>query len=122
MILIRCIVSFMNIEISKQEQADQQRVAIFKALADANRLRIIRVLYQAQREMTCSEVGAQLNISKSTVSYHFKALRLVGLTNTRREAQTKYLSLQLATFNRFLPGFFSNVLVFFAFLVRQLSN
>ena len=59
MILIRCIVSFMNIEISKQEQADQQRVAIFKALADANRLRIIRVLYQAQREMTCSEVRAQ---------------------------------------------------------------
>ena len=105
MMLIQCIVSFMNIEISKQDQADQQRVAIFKALADANRLRIIRVLYQAQREMTCSEVGAQLNISKSTVSYHFKTLRLVGLTNTRRKAQTKYLSLQLATFDRVLPGF-----------------
>ncbi|YAB13615.1 ArsR/SmtB family transcription factor [Lactiplantibacillus plantarum] len=100
----------MNIEISKQDQADQQRVAIFKALADANRLRIIRVLYQAQREMTCSEVGAQLNISKSTVSYHFKTcLRLVGLTNTRRKAQTKYLSLQLATFDRFLPGFLATL-------------
>ena len=109
MMLIQCIVNFMNIEISKQDQADQQRVAIFKALADANRLRIIRGLYQAQREMTCSEVGAQLNISKSTVSYHVKTLRLVGLTNTRRKAQTKYLSLQLATFDRFLPGFLATL-------------
>ncbi|MDC6396998.1 ArsR/SmtB family transcription factor [Lactiplantibacillus pentosus] len=99
----------MNIEINQQNLKDQQRVAIFKALADDNRLRIIRVLYQAQREMTCGEVGAQLNISKSTVSYHFKALRLVGLTNTRREAQTKYLSLQRATFDHFLPGFLDSL-------------
>ena len=49
----------MDIEINQQNQEDQQRVAIFKALADDNRLRIIRVLYQAQREMTCREVGAQ---------------------------------------------------------------
>ncbi|AYG38983.1 ArsR family transcriptional regulator [Lactiplantibacillus pentosus] len=104
-----CSLSFMNIEINQQNQEDQQRVAIFKALADDNRLRIIRVLYQAQREMTCGEVGAQLNISKSTVSYHFKALRLVGLTNTRREAQTKYLSLQRATFDHFLPGFLDSL-------------
>ncbi|AUI77290.1 MULTISPECIES: ArsR/SmtB family transcription factor [Lactiplantibacillus] len=99
----------MDIEINQQNQEDQQRVAIFKALADDNRLRIIRVLYQAQREMTCGEVGAQLSISKSTVSYHFKALRLVGLTNTRREAQTKYLSLQRATFDHFLPGFLDSL-------------
>ena len=99
----------MNIEINQQNQEDQQRDAIFKALADDNRLRIIRVLYQAQREMTCGEVGAQLNISKSTVSYHFKALRLVGLTNTRREAQTKYLSLQRVTFDHFLPGFLDSL-------------
>ncbi|MFC6164885.1 MULTISPECIES: ArsR/SmtB family transcription factor [Lactiplantibacillus] len=98
----------MNIELN-QVAADQRRVAIFKALADQNRLRIIRVLYQEQREMTCSEVGAQLQISKSTVSYHFKALRLVGLTNTRQVAQTKYLSLQTATFDRYLPGFLATL-------------
>jgi len=98
----------MDIELN-QVVADQRRVAIFKALADQNRLRIIRVLYQEQREMTCSEVGAQLQISKSTVSYHFKALRLVGLTNTRQVAQTKYLSLQTATFDRYLPGFLATL-------------
>ncbi|MFC6180823.1 ArsR/SmtB family transcription factor [Lactiplantibacillus daowaiensis] len=98
----------MNIELT-QAAADQQRVAIFKALAEPNRLRIIRVLYHEQREMTCSEVGAQLQISKSTVSYHFKALRLVGLTNTRQVAQTKYLSLQQDTFDRYLPGFLATL-------------
>ncbi|AVK64167.1 ArsR family transcriptional regulator [Lactobacillus sp. CBA3606] len=99
----------MTIELKQQISEDQQRIAIFKALADQNRLRIIRVLYQTNREMTCSEVGAQLKISKSTVSYHFKALRLVGLTNTRRVAQTKYLSLRAATFDQYLPGFLSTL-------------
>lgn len=102
-------VSFMNIEQVNSAAEDQRRVAIFKALAEQNRLRIIRVLYQTHREMTCSEVGAQLDISKSTVSYHFKALRVVGLTNTRQVAQTKYLSLQLATFDRYLPGFLATL-------------
>ncbi|ETY75693.1 ArsR/SmtB family transcription factor [Lactiplantibacillus fabifermentans] len=99
----------MDIELQQQAADDQRRIAIFKALAEENRLRIIRVLYQAQREMTCSEVGAQLNISKSTVSYHFKALRLVGLTNTRQVAQTKYLSLRSATFEQYLPGFLATL-------------
>jgi len=99
----------MDIEQANSAAEDERCVAIFKALAEQNRLRIMRVLYQTPREMTCSEVGEQLNISKSTVSYHFKALRLVGLTNTRQVAQTKYLSLQLATFDRYLPGFLATL-------------
>lgn len=87
------------------EQRDQKIAQIFKVLAEPNRLKIIRVLYQAQREMTCGEVGKELNISKSTVSYHFKALRLVGLTNTRKIAQEKYLSVNIETFRTYLPGF-----------------
>lgn len=87
------------------EQRDQKIAQIFKALAEPNRLKIIRVLYQAQREMTCGEVGEELNISKSTVSYHFKALRLIGLTNTRKIAQEKYLSINVETFQTYLPGF-----------------
>ncbi|GAB5051655.1 ArsR/SmtB family transcription factor [Pediococcus ethanolidurans] len=87
------------------EQRDQKIAQIFKALAEPNRLKIIRVLYQAQREMTCGEVGKELNISKSTVSYHFKALRLIGLTNTRKIAQEKYLSINVETFQTYLPGF-----------------
>lgn len=99
----------MNIEQNVSAISDQQRAAIFKALAEPNRLRIIRTLVRAHRELTCSEIGAQLNISKSTVSYHFKALRLVGLTNTRQVAQTKYLSLNTRTFDQILPGFLATL-------------
>ncbi|CAH1853816.1 ArsR/SmtB family transcription factor [Convivina praedatoris] len=91
------------------ELEDQKRAEIFKTLSDANRLKIIRTLQASNREMTCGEVGAQLSISKSTVSYHFKALRAVGLTNTRKEAQSKYLSLNQETFNKYLPGFLDSL-------------
>lgn len=91
------------------EQTDLQRTEIFKVLSDINRLRIIRVLRHAKHEMTCGEIGEKLNISKSTVSYHFKMLRNVGLTNTRRESQSKYLSLNYQTFNNFLPGFLDSL-------------
>ncbi|WP_119326521.1 metalloregulator ArsR/SmtB family transcription factor [Companilactobacillus musae] len=89
----------------KTIEEDNKRTEIFKVLSDINRLQMIRILYKSHREMTCSEVGEKLNISKSTVSYHFKLLRSVGLTNTRREGQNKYLSINLVTFKIYLPGF-----------------
>jgi DNA-binding transcriptional ArsR family regulator len=91
------------------EQEDQHLAAIFKVLSEPNRIRILRILYHAGRELTCSEISQQLNISKSTVSYHFKALRLAGLTNTRQAAQTKYLSINEHAFNRYLPHFLDSL-------------
>lgn len=95
----------MNIEIAKE----QKLAEIFKVLSEPNRIRIIEILNQADRELTCSEVSKKLKIAPSTVSYHFKALRHAGLTQTRQEAQTKYLSLNRATFGRYLPGFLTTL-------------
>ncbi|MQS52193.1 ArsR/SmtB family transcription factor [Companilactobacillus mishanensis] len=91
------------------EQKDITRSEIFKVLSDPNRLQMIRFLYLSGREMTCGEVGEKLSVSKSTVSYHFKILRSVGLTNTRREARNKFLSLNMNTFNEYLPGFLDSL-------------
>ncbi|MQS88228.1 ArsR/SmtB family transcription factor [Companilactobacillus mishanensis] len=91
------------------EQKDITRSEIFKVLSDPNRLQMIRILYLSGREMTCGEVGEKLSVSKSTVSYHFKILRSVGLTNTRREARNKFLSLNINTFNKYLPGFLDSL-------------
>lgn len=83
---------------------DQQRSEIFKCLSDPSRLQLIRLLYKNGRKMSCSELGENLDLSLSTVSYHFKALRLAGLTNTIKDGRTKYVSLRYDTFEKFLPG------------------
>lgn len=90
----------MDIEIDYTQLAK-----LLKVLAEPNRLKIIKLLATADHELTCGQISAQLDISNSTVSYHFKAMRAVGLTKTRVQGNTKFLSLNLATFQRDLPNF-----------------
>ncbi|CAM2778917.1 metalloregulator ArsR/SmtB family transcription factor [Paenibacillus sediminis] len=91
--------------IIEQMSIDEQRVAIFKALADPTRLQIVRTLYQNKKEMSCGEVGEQCEVSKSNASYHFRTLREAGLTTLRKDAQTKYIQLNTETFDKYIPGF-----------------
>lgn len=96
----------MNI---KQQNKDEIRVELFKALADETRLNIIRFLRDENREISCGEIGENINITKSTASYHFKILREAGLTSTRKELQTKFVKLRLETFEEFLPNFLDSL-------------
>ena len=98
----------MNIKQS-QLQEDEIRVKILKALADPARLEIIRLLKNSDKEIGCGEVGENIELSKSTVSYHFKALREAGLTSTRKESREKFVSLKKDTFDKYLPGFLDSL-------------
>lgn len=89
----------------EQSFEDQHRVKIFKALSDETRLNIVRKLFKNRKELSCGEIGENLNINKSTVSYHFRTLREAGLTCTRKEGQIKYVKLNMNTFNKYLPNF-----------------
>lgn len=55
--------------------------------------------------MNCGEIGACIDIPKSTASYHFRTLREAGLTKTRRESLNIYVSLREETFEKYLPHF-----------------
>jgi DNA-binding transcriptional ArsR family regulator len=66
-------------------------VELFKALSDETRLRILNLLYE--RELCVCDVMSVLGISQSRASRHLIALKRVGLTNDRREAQWMYYSL-----------------------------
>ena len=88
---------------------DEQRIKIFKALADPIRLNIIRILYQKHDELNCGEIGTLLAISKSAASYHFRTLREAGLTTTRKFGQNKFVKLNQETFNDLLPGFLTSL-------------
>lgn len=84
---------------------DENRARIFKALADETRLEIIRHLYATKKEMNCGEVGDIQGTSKSNTSYHLRTLREAKLIKVRKEAQTRYMTIDMDTFQSYLPGF-----------------
>jgi SAM-dependent methyltransferase/DNA-binding MarR family transcriptional regulator len=62
------------------------------ALADATRLRLLRVL--ASRELTVAELCAVLDLPQSTVSRHLKVLADEGFVASRRDGTSRYYRLR----------------------------
>ena len=58
-------------------------LAFFKALADANRLKLIGLL--AQKESSVEELAAMLDVNPSTVSHHLAKLAEIKLVSARAE-------------------------------------
>jgi predicted transcriptional regulator len=58
-------------------------LAFFKALSDANRLKIIALL--ADKPLSVERLAEMLRISSSTVSHHLSKLAAVGLVSARAE-------------------------------------
>jgi predicted transcriptional regulator len=56
----------------------------FKALADANRLKIVGLL--AQEELTVEQLAEMLDLRASTVSHHLARLSKAGLVSARAES------------------------------------
>ncbi len=63
---------------------NQELLQFFKALADANRLKIIGLL--AQNEFSVEELAEMLGLRASTVSHHLARLGQVGLVSARAES------------------------------------
>jgi biotin operon repressor len=59
-------------------------VTFFKALADANRLKIVGLL--AQQPYSVEELAALLDLKASTVSHHLAKLAQVGLVSAKTES------------------------------------
>jgi len=59
-------------------------VSIFKALADASRLKIVGLL--AQQPYSVEQLAALLNLKPSTISHHLARLSEVGLVSARAES------------------------------------
>ena len=62
----------------------EELVAFFKALADANRLKIVGLL--AQKPYSVEELAALLEIKPSTVSHHLAKLAQVGLVSAKADS------------------------------------
>lgn len=86
---------------------EEKRAALIcKALGDANRLRIIKILTSGEK-CACQLLN-ELDITQSTLSHHMKVLAGCGLINTRYEGKWSYYSLNcemLKAFREFIGAF-----------------
>ena len=67
-----------------------------KALADVNRLRIVRRL--ADGDASVAELIAHVGLSQPLVSHHLKRLRVAGLVETRRVGRETVATLRPEAF------------------------
>ena len=71
---------------------DERKVAaVFKALGDENRIRILKLLHGGGK-CTCKLLEA-LNISQPTLSHHMKILCDAGIVTGRKEGKWMYYSI-----------------------------
>jgi len=69
----------------------EKLAALFKAMGDGNRLRILWAL--GQEEMCVCDLAALLGSSESAVSHQLRLLRQLALVKNRREGQVLYYRL-----------------------------
>jgi DNA-binding transcriptional ArsR family regulator len=76
---------------------------IMRTVGDPVRLAIVRELRDG-RERACGELQDVLGIPASTGSYHLRLLREAGVTRTRCEGTTRWISLRRDDVEARFPG------------------
>jgi DNA-binding transcriptional ArsR family regulator len=67
-------------------------VRLYRALGDATRMRILRLL--ADRDWYLTELATQIDLSKPTTKHHLALLRAAGLVTVTEEGTLTYYSLR----------------------------
>ena len=83
-------------------------VELLQAFADPIRLYLIRVLDDADGELSCKEIP--LPVTKSTASHHYKVLREAGALDVRVDGTRRYYRLRRADLEARFPGLLDSVL------------
>lgn len=61
-----------------------QLVAVYRALGDATRLEVFRLIAAQPGPICVCDIVDRFNVSQPTISHHLKALRDAGLVNVSR--------------------------------------
>ena len=77
--------------------------AVFKALGESTRIRIVRLL--AYRSMYVCELESILDISQPRISQHLKILKHAQIVNDEREGQRSVYSLDKEFLNQIFSEF-----------------
>jgi DNA-binding transcriptional ArsR family regulator len=87
--------------------AEFELPAVLHALSDPARLEIVRRLAEGD-EWSCGMFD--LDLSKATLSHHFRVLREAGLIKTRPEGRKRLLSLRKDDLDERFPGLLDAVM------------
>ena len=89
-----------------QTYLTEHLLTFFKAMADANRLKIVGLL--AQKPHSVEELAAILGLRPSTVSHHLSRLSEAGLVSARAESYYNMYRLEESTLENFARQLLSN--------------
>ena len=93
----------MSAEYPSPDMKDVDLVDVLHALADPTRLQIVRILADGvAHPKTAAAWG--LELQKSAMAYHFKALREAGVTNTIVTGRTHSIQLRRRELDAKFPG------------------
>jgi len=71
-----------------------RRTAMFKALADPHRFKLLEQISKASCPLGCAQARAALPISPATLSHHIKELETAGLIQIERQGKFLFMSLK----------------------------
>lgn len=89
--------------INHPDTATIELATVLRTVGDPVRLDIVRALAEGP-ELTCTMLQQALELPVSTASYHLRLLREAGVTRTRAEGTTRYMSLRRADLDARFPG------------------
>lgn len=85
------------------EMADVELVDVMRALADPTRLQIVQLLADGEPRPKNVELWP-VELTKATMSHHFKILRETGLTRTIVQGRTHAIQLRRTELDERFPG------------------
>ncbi len=80
-----------------QEKIDPVYIKFFRALANEERIEIIKLL-KKNGEMAAQEVEKHFYLEQSTTSHHLNTLKRAGITKSRKEGRNIFYSVDTTGF------------------------
>src|SRR3954468_12908251 len=97
-----------HMEIHHPDRNEFELAAVMHALSDPHRLEIVRRLAEDDGPRPCGTFG--FDISKSTMTHHFRTLRESGVIRQERQGTTKMTELRREDLDARFPGLLDAVL------------
>jgi len=98
----------MPAQLHHPDRDELELSAVLHALSDPHRLKVVRILADADEPRPCGSFG--LSVSKSTATHHLRVLREAGVVRTEPRGTSRVSSLRREDLDARFPGLIDVVL------------